>query len=234
MARGVDGRDIFADDRDRSIFMENLTRVVRESGSTLLAYCLMGNHFHLAVKVSDTPLSALIQRLLTNYVAAFNLRHERTGHLFQARYKAIVCLNESYLARLIYYIEMNPVRAGFVAQPHDWPWSSRSGGLGDDDRDFDPWQRSAVVIRGAAENDGPSLATIAMSIEIRGGVAVSDLCGDSSSRKIVDARRLFTHEAVRAGHSYAAIARWLRIVPSSVSRYAREKCNLQGLTPNIR
>ena len=124
MSRGVDGRDIFIDDRDRQVFLRCILRLKLETQHTILAYCLMGNHFHFAVKVANIPLSCIMHRLLTSYAIAFNARHDRQGHLFQARYKSVLCLNDRYLIALVRYIHMNPVRAGMVAQPGFWPWSS--------------------------------------------------------------------------------------------------------------
>ncbi|MEK7384422.1 MAG: transposase, partial [Elusimicrobiota bacterium] len=124
MARGVDGRETFVDHRDRQLFLATLVKLKQENSFTLFAYCLMGNHFHLAIKIGAIPLSRILQRLLTRYASAFNARHGRTGHLFQARYKAVLCLNESYLVRLIDYIHDNPVRSGSVIKAEDWEWSS--------------------------------------------------------------------------------------------------------------
>lgn len=126
MARGVDGRQIFIDDRDRRDFLRIILALRSETQFSILAYCLMGNHFHFAARVGSTPLSHIIQRLLTKYVLGFNQRHDREGHLFQARYKAALCLNDAYLITLIRYIHMNPVRAGLTKAPEDWPWSSYS------------------------------------------------------------------------------------------------------------
>ena len=97
---------------------------MKETSCTVLAYCLMGNHFHFALKVGGIPLSRVMHRLLTAHAMAFNFRHDRQGHLFQARYKAVLCIDDIYLIALTRYIHMNPVRAGLVANPDQWPWSS--------------------------------------------------------------------------------------------------------------
>ncbi|MCR4295507.1 MAG: transposase, partial [Elusimicrobia bacterium] len=120
MAKGVDGRAIYTDDADRIGFLKSLNRIVNESGASVLAYCLMGNHFHLAIKVGAVPLSSVLQRILTSHALTFNIRHDRTGHLFQARYRSNLCLTDAYLTALIRYIHMNPVRAGLVSRPEDW------------------------------------------------------------------------------------------------------------------
>jgi putative transposase len=124
MARGVDGQDIFIDDLDRSGFLDNMLRLKSELPHSILAYCLMGNHFHFAIRVGNIPLSRIMQRLLTAHATGFNERNERQGHLFQARYKSVLCLNDRYLIALIRYIHMNPVRAGLVSRPDLWQWSS--------------------------------------------------------------------------------------------------------------
>ena len=124
MARGVDGREVFVDDLDRRDFLGTILGLKSQTNCSIIAYCLMGNHFHLAIKVGTTPLSHIMHRLLTAYVIGFNARHAREGHLFQARYKSVLCLDDSYLIALVRYIHMNPVRAGLTVGPEDWPWSS--------------------------------------------------------------------------------------------------------------
>jgi REP element-mobilizing transposase RayT len=82
MARGVDGRAVFVDDLDPRDFLGTALRLKSETNHSILAYCLMGNHFHFAIKVGHTPLSQIMHRLLTAYVIGFNARHARVGHLF--------------------------------------------------------------------------------------------------------------------------------------------------------
>jgi putative transposase len=130
MARGVDGRSIFNDDRDREYFLSILSRLREETGFSMLAYCLMGNHFHLAIKISDIPLSSVLQRLLTQYALTFNTKYDRMGHLFQARFRAQICLDDRYLVGLVRYIHLNPVRASMVSHPTQWKWSSHRDYLG--------------------------------------------------------------------------------------------------------
>lgn len=225
MARGVNGNDIFADDRDRSAFLADLTRIAAESSATVLAYCLMGNHFHLAIRAADVPLSSVMQRLLTRYSLHFNVRHGRTGHLFQARYKAVVCRDEAYLARLIRYIQMNPVRAGLVDDPRSWPWSSRVSGLGYDDGDFDPWPRDRFaggLLRGE-DRQRDSLEKIAASVTSRAGISERELRSDVRRRRVVAAKCRFVQAAINVGHPMAEIASWINAARCSVSRYARVK-----------
>lgn len=148
MARGVERRPIFIDDHDRRIFLDQMRRYERELGAKIIAYCLMGNHFHLAIKVAAATLGAFMQRLTGGYAGGLNHRHDRVGHLFESRYKDKLCLDDRYLQALVHYIHMNPVRAGLVAAPGDWPWSSfkPTDGPFPDLDSFEPWDREEPVI----------------------------------------------------------------------------------------
>lgn len=238
MARGVDGRDIFVDDRDREAFLTELTRAETDTGARVIAHCLMGNHFHLVIQVGRVPLSSIMQRLLTCYALVFNRRHNRTGHLFQARYKAKVCLGEAYLFRLIQYVHLNPVRAGLVSKIQDWPWSShKKHSATDQDGDFsnfDPWSddESGVLVR-RQTHSARTLRDIERLICRDGNISVHDLRSGNYNRRVVSARRRFTQEAVREGHQLIAISQWLGSAASSISRYARQKVQMQRLTPSL-
>jgi putative transposase len=73
------------------------------------------NHFHLLIRSGSIPVAGIMRRLLTGYAVNFNMRHRRSGHLFQNRYKSILCQEEPYLLELVRYIHLNPIRAGVVA-----------------------------------------------------------------------------------------------------------------------
>jgi hypothetical protein len=90
----------------------------------------MPNHFHLLVEVGEVPTSRLMQALLTGYARWFNRTHRRRGHVFQGRYKAVMCDRDSYLLELVRYIHLNPVRAGLVRNPAAWKWSGHNEYLG--------------------------------------------------------------------------------------------------------
>lgn len=134
MSRGIEKRDIFLDDQDRKEFVRRLSELLVSTQTTCLAWSLMTNHFHLLLHPQMTKVSYLMRRLLTGYALTFNLRHKRSGHLFQNRYKSVVCQDESYLMRLIRYIHRNPVRAGVVpdiAALKTYPWSGHAVLLGE-------------------------------------------------------------------------------------------------------
>jgi len=133
MVRGVERCDIFRDDNDRNRFTENLSKLLVQTGTECLAWALMSNHFHLLLRPRDTRLAPFMRRLLTGYAIYFNRRHERSGHLFQNRYKSIVCEEDAYLLELVRYIHLNPLRSGLVddiAALDDYPWSGHSVILG--------------------------------------------------------------------------------------------------------
>lgn len=89
-----------------------------------MAYCLMGNHYHLVVHTPDGRLSELMRQLNGIYTRGFNRRHGLVGHLLQGRFKAILVDCDSYLVAVCRYVELNPVRARMVTQPQHWSWSS--------------------------------------------------------------------------------------------------------------
>jgi REP element-mobilizing transposase RayT len=124
IARGVERRAIFRDDRDRSRFVERLSVLVGEESVELFAYVLLDNHFHLVLRRHQTPLGQFMRRLLTGHTVTFNRRHRRVGHLFENRYKSVLCKEDSYLLQLVRYVHLNPVRARIVADPADYRWSS--------------------------------------------------------------------------------------------------------------
>lgn len=120
-----DGRDdIYLDDEDKEVFLEVLAEVCERFNWVLHAYCLMTNHYHLLVETPDANLSLGMRQLNGVYTQRFNRGHNRVGHVFQGRYKAILVEKESYLLELARYIVLNPVRARMVRSVKHWPWSS--------------------------------------------------------------------------------------------------------------
>lgn len=125
IVRGIERSVIFIDDKDRQHFVERLGQLLIETGTDCYAWALIPNHFHLLVRINHTELSHFMRRLLTGYAVYFNRRHKRSGHLFQNRYKSIVCEEEPYLLELIRYIHLNPLRADQVpdiAHLDTYPW----------------------------------------------------------------------------------------------------------------
>jgi REP element-mobilizing transposase RayT len=133
MARGIERRKIFWDDKDRSSFLERFAVILEETQTQCYAWALIPNHFHILLRTGPTPLSTVMRRLMTGYAVAFNRRHRRAGHLFQNRYKSVVCEEDPYLLELIRYIHLNPLRARLVADIKEldkYPWTWHSAILG--------------------------------------------------------------------------------------------------------
>lgn len=114
ICRGVDRSPIFQDDIDRNDFVGRLAALCTETSTKCLAWALIPNHFHLLLQTGTIPVATIMRRLLTGYAVKFNRRHGRHGHLFQNRYKSILCQEELYLLELVRYIHLNPLRAGLV------------------------------------------------------------------------------------------------------------------------
>jgi len=137
-ARGNARAAVFLDDDDRRRFLALLAETAERERWTCHAYCLMGNHYHLLLETASANLGRGMRQLNGVYTQRFNRAHQRVGHVFQGRYKAILVEKQAYLLELCRYVVLNPVRAGMVAKPGDWLWSS--------------YRRTAL----AARNDGPA------------------------------------------------------------------------------
>lgn len=122
--RGNAGENIFPGRKDKEKFLEYLEKVVDRFAIIIHAYCLMSNHYHLLLQTSQANLSSAIQWLNVSYAVFYNRKHDRTGHLFGGRFRAILIEADEYLASLSRYIHLNPVRSRMVRRPQDYPWSS--------------------------------------------------------------------------------------------------------------
>ena len=123
-SRGNARQKVFFTDTDRELFLDTLSQVVSRYGWICHAYCLMANHYHLLVETPKGNLSLGMRQLNGMYTQSFNRRHNRVGHLFQGRFKAILVEKESYLLELCRYIVLNPVRVKGKGEIGGWKWSS--------------------------------------------------------------------------------------------------------------
>jgi putative transposase len=154
IVRGIERRKIFESDKDREDFLTRLGRVVKEEQATCFAWVLMPNHAHILLRTGTTPLAKMMKRLLTGYAVSFNRRHQRSGHLFQNRYKSIVCEEDSYLLELIRYIHLNSIRTGLVRDIDEldrYRWCGHSVLMGKDHR---PWQAKEEVLSYFSQREG--------------------------------------------------------------------------------
>lgn len=114
MARGIERGLIFRDDRDREDCLGRLAELATNQSWIVYAWSLMPNHFHLLVRTGKAPLSRNMRVLMSGYAGYFNRRHKRHGHVFQNRYRSVVCEEEPYFLELVRYIHLNPLRAKLV------------------------------------------------------------------------------------------------------------------------
>lgn len=125
VVRGNNRGDLFRDDNDRTVFLRYLSHAAQTTDSHIHAFALMTNHVHL-LATGNAPgrLSRLIQSVGRRYCQYANRAHERTGTLFEGRFRSSAVDSDRYLFTCMRYIELNPVRAGIVVDPADYPWSS--------------------------------------------------------------------------------------------------------------
>jgi len=146
MGRGIDGIKIFSNKKDREDFLERLADLCRADALSVYAWALMNNHFHLLIRTGNQLLANSMRKLLTGYVVNYNHRHKRYGHLFQNRYKSIICEDDPYLLELTRYIHLNPLRAGIVKnvkELKEYQWCGHSAIIGRVKRE---WQDTNTVL----------------------------------------------------------------------------------------
>ena len=181
--RGVDRRDCFVADTDRLVYLSSLRQLASHKRCALHAYCVMTNHVHLLVTPRDAEsCSALMRDLGQRYVAYFNRRHGRTGTLWEGRFRSCLVDSATYVIACYRYIERNPVRAGMVASPQAYPWSSYG----------------ANSARAADPTLSPHAEYLALAAtDAARAQAYRDLCGEPDEPRFLDAIR----DATNAGYA---------------------------------
>jgi putative transposase len=122
--RGTRQGAIFLDDHDRATLLSILARTLKACDAQVFAYCLMGNHYHFVMQTRQANLAVAMRRINSLYGLMFNRRHDRVGHVFEGRYRALQVDSDAYLLEVCRYVDLNPVRAGLVESPAQWAWSS--------------------------------------------------------------------------------------------------------------
>ncbi len=130
MLRGINRQIIFTDDEDRYKFIDIVAHYKQKCGFNIFAYCLMDNHVHLIVKENIEPLAKIMKRIGVSYVYWYNYKYNRSGHLFQDRYKSQAIEDDSYLLTVIRYIHQNPFKANIAAVMGEYPWCSYAEYMG--------------------------------------------------------------------------------------------------------
>ena len=130
VCRGNRRQPIFLDEADRRRYLWLVEQACARYGWTIAGYCLLRNHVHLVAGIREETISRGMQWLSGRYAQLFNRRHAETGHLFQGRFRAEIVEDEAYALEVVRYVDLNPVRAGVVRRPMDWPWSSHRALVG--------------------------------------------------------------------------------------------------------
>jgi len=237
ICRGIERRQIFKDDVDRDDFVARLTALCKETSTDCLAWALIPNHFHLLLRTGQVPVATVMRRLLTGYAVKFNRRHGRSGHLFQNRYKSILCQEELYLLELVRYIHLNPLRAHQVASMEElkiYPYSGHRCLMGQGD---DGLQNEEIVLarfgkqRSAARKSYASFVAAGASQGQRADLTGGGLIRSSGGwQKVLQSRRASlehqSDERILGEGSF--VEEVLRQAEEAISR--REEARQQGFT----
>ena len=156
--RGNARQEIFADDKDRYRFYEILQKSCERYHHRIHAFCLMSNHCHLEIQVAEIPLSRIMQNISQRYTQWYNWRHNKSGHVFQGRYKAVMVEADSYLLELAAYIHLNPIRAHVTDRPENYRWSSHRAYLGKENLS---WLETGFILSQLSDKVGKARSAFA-------------------------------------------------------------------------
>lgn len=143
-SRGNERKMVFQSTRDREKYLSYLESAHERYGAVIHTYCLMGNHYHLLLETPRGNLSQIIHHINGAYTTYFNIKRDRPGHLFQGRFKGLLVEKDAHCKELSRYIHLNPVRAGIVKSPSEYPWSSYRYFIGKDKKP--QWLTTELVL----------------------------------------------------------------------------------------
>lgn len=254
IVRGIEKNEIVADKYDQEKFVSFIGDLAQETDTAIYAWALMTNHAHILLKSGPYGLSHFMRRLLTGYAIYYNNRHKRHGHLFQNRYKSIVCDEDVYFKELVRYIHLNPLRAKLVNNLLEldmYPWAGHSSIMG---RKKNEWQDTNYVLSWFGKNDTTSRKNYRQFVEngidegkrddLVGGGLVRTLGGwsqvlslrKSKEKVLSDERILGSNEFVERviDESEARIKRQLSINERKIhaEKKIRDKCAKAGININ--
>jgi putative transposase len=182
--RGIERRNIFKDVSDKDDIVNRLSVILHETRTRCYAWALMSNHVHLLLETGDEPVSTIMRRLLTGYAILFNRRHKRSGHLFQNRYKSILCQKDAYLLELVRYIHLNPLRAGIVKDMDELDCYKYSGHFAIMNNKPCAWQNSEFVLSMFSDKTARARKLYHDFVEQGVGVKRPDLASGGLKRSI--------------------------------------------------
>ncbi len=209
MLRGTDRMNIFDGSEDYRKMLRLLKEYQRVCGFSLYAYCLLSNHMHLLLRPGDEPLEKIFRRLGASYVYWFNTKYERSGHLFQDRYKSEPVKDDEHFLTVIRFIHMNPVKAGECQRPADYPYSSFSDYFTNELIDSEPvleqMDREAFLHFHAEQNDD-----VCMDLEESRPVRMTDEKALKKMRKISGCENAAEFQKLPVETRNAALSRMLK------------------------
>jgi putative transposase len=236
--RGVNRSDIFTSPKDKEKFLQILCKACRVYDAIVHDYCLMDNHYHLLLETRKENLSLLMRQVNSNYAVYFNKKEERSGHLWQGRFKSWYVLNEKYLYTLFRYIEQNPVRAKISDIVGTYPYSL--AGTIKNGAETIPCAHGSLLLRDFAANDLTGFLEMPLSDEEmenlererRKKITIQDDIPLQERSKSLDQhffdittrteRNAAIFKAFEDGYTQSAIAAHLSVTPSLVSQVVKK------------
>jgi REP element-mobilizing transposase RayT len=219
-ARGSERGAIFRDDTDRRVFLELVDDLRERYFWRVLAYCLMGNHYHLLAQTPTPNLAQGMRQLNGVYAQAFNRRHDRAGHLLEGRYDSRLVQADEHLLAAMRYIVRNPVRAGFCREASEWRWSSHRATLGLDPPRF-------LDVTALLSYYGPEQELA----RARYRAHVEEADGEPSMHPVVDGDKAFVADALEHLEPMPGIPRrYLRLPVPALSEFLAESDDDAAIT----
>ena len=188
ITRGNQSQRIFKDKEDYQRYLKILADYKIRYEYVLYAYVLMSNHVHLLMETRETSLSKILQGINQSYTMYFNRRYGTVGHLFQGRYKAILCDKDEYLLSLVKYIHLNPVRAGVAKEVENYPWSSHRVYIGRGEGERTEIVDTNQVLRMFSENKGRARRAYRLYMGEKEGIRREEVYATVDQRVLGDER----------------------------------------------
>ena len=205
--RGTEGDCIFRDGKDRQNFLSRVGQISGDTRARIVAWTLMDTHVHILMFSGPPGLSRFMRRLLTGYAVWYNRRHHRSGHLFQNRYKSIVCEEDAYLLELVRYIHLNPLRAAIVKNLGDF--------VGQILKEADKRLKRQLQMGGKKD----SIDQVIKRLCKEGGIEEGGLRSGGKRRKVSEVRAKISFQlSQEMGIPFAEIARHVGVCTSAVAK----------------
>jgi len=222
-ARGDRKKSIFLDHDDRRQWLDILDLVCSRFNFIVHAYCQMNNHYHLMIETVEGNLAQGMRQLNSIYSQKFNRQHRFVGHVFQGRYTAILVQKESYLLELARYVVLNPVRAGVVDDPKDWPWGSYNFTTGE--RDAPAWLETTWLL--SQFGPSPDLAIVAYRQFVLAGIGKDSPLKDTKHQMVLGDQAFVAQHGDRLGTTdfTDVLKDQRRIVAMSLPEYEKTCAN---------